>query len=52
MNTKTIIYIFFGLVAVVGWNVFLIQRDDAMFQEYYRRQAIENMKQPLSNAIK
>jgi hypothetical protein len=52
MNTKLITYIFFGVVAVVGWNVFLIQRDESMFQEYYRRQAIENMKQPPSNAIK
>jgi hypothetical protein len=52
MNTKIIVSIFFGVVAVVGWNVFLIQRDDAMFQQYYRQQAIENMKQPSSNVIK
>lgn len=52
MNTKLITYIFFGVVAVVGWNVFLIQRDESMFQEYYRRQAIENIKQPPSNTIK
>jgi len=40
----------FGLI--LGWNVFLIQRDDAMYKEYYRRQAIENIKHPPSNMIK
>ena len=48
-------YLFAGLIsfsAVIGWNVFLIQRDDAMYKEYYRRQAIENIKHPPSNMIK
>jgi hypothetical protein len=52
MNTKLITYIFLSVVAILGWNVFLIQRDDAMFQQYYRQQAIENIKQPPSNVIK
>jgi len=52
MTSKHISYIFLAFIAILGWNVFLIQRDEAMFQEYYRRQAIENIKQPPSNVIK
>ena len=33
-----------GVVAIIGWNVFCIQRDDAMYKAYYRQQAIENIK--------
>jgi hypothetical protein len=43
-------YIGFGIaafVAVVGWNAFLIQRDDALF----RANPIELLKQPPSNKI-
>lgn len=41
-----------AFIAVIGWNVFLVQRDDSMYKEYYRRQAIENLKHPPSNQIK
>jgi hypothetical protein len=47
-------YLAAGLIAfsaVIGWNVFLVQRDDAMYKEYYRRQAIENIKHPPSKDI-
>jgi len=47
-------YLAAGLIAfsaVIGWNVFLVQRDDAMYKEYYRRQAIENLKRPPSKDI-
>jgi hypothetical protein len=48
-------YLAAGLIAfsaVIGWNVFLIHRDDAMYKAYYRHQAMEQLKQPPSNQIK
>jgi hypothetical protein len=38
--------------AMIGWNIFLIHRDEQMYKEYYRRQVTENIKQPPSNQIK
>ena len=32
-------YIIFGIVAILGWNAFLIHRDNQMFQKYYNDQA-------------
>jgi len=52
MNSKTTSYIFLAFIAILGWNAFLIKRDDAMYKEYDRRQAIENIKHPPSNVIK
>ena len=34
MNSKTISYILLGVIAVLGWNAFLIQRDNRMFEQY------------------
>ena len=34
MNSKSITYIFLAFIAVLGWNVFLIQRDQKMFAAY------------------
>jgi hypothetical protein len=34
MNSKTIAYILLGVVAIVSWNIFLIQRDNKMFDRY------------------
>jgi hypothetical protein len=52
MTSKHISYIFLAFIAILGWNAFLIKRDDAMYKEYDRRQAIENLKKPPSNVIK
>ena len=41
-----------GAMFMIGWNVFLIQRDDAMYKSYYRQQAMENLKKPLSTEIR
>lgn len=32
-------YIILGVVAILGWNAFLIHRDHQMFQKYYNDQA-------------
>ena len=49
---KYLIAIVLGVVAIVGWNVFCIQRDDAMFKANYRYQAIDNLKYRPSSIIK
>jgi hypothetical protein len=48
-------YFLFGLIAFsvsLGWNIFLIKRDDAMFKAYYQHQAMENLKKPPSSEIR
>ena len=37
-------YLFVILIALLGYNVFLIQRDEKMFKVYYQQQAEEQMK--------
>ena len=52
MNRK---YVFAGLIGfafILGWNVFLIQRDNKLYESYYRQQAIENLKKPPSAEIR
>jgi len=34
MNSKSITYIFLAFISVLGWNAFLIQRDQKMFNAY------------------
>ena len=52
MNRKYIITFALGFLAIIGWNVFLIQRDEKMFDSYYRAKAIENLKKPPSAEIR
>jgi len=52
MNRKYIAAGLFALALILGWNVFLIQRDEQMYGSYYRSKAIENLKSPPSNQIK
>jgi hypothetical protein len=52
MNRKYVTAFSLSFLAMIGWNVFLIQRDDAMYKAYYRQQAIDNLKSPPSNQIK
>ena len=44
MNRKYLATGLIGFAVILGWNVFLIQRDDAMYKAYYRQQAIQQMK--------
>jgi hypothetical protein len=46
MNRKYVIAGLIGFAAILGWNVFLIQRDERLYDSYYRAQAIENLKKP------
>ena len=55
MNNTNRKYVFAGLIGfavILGWNVFLIQRDDALYKSYYRQQAIDNLKRPPSAEIR
>jgi len=44
MIKRYVTYTALGFIFMLGWNVFLIQRDDAMYKAYYRQQAIQQMK--------
>lgn len=52
MNRKYIAAGLFALAFILGWNAFLIQRDEQMYGSYYRSKAIENLKKPPSGLIK
>lgn len=44
MTRKYVVAVLTGFVAIIGWNIFCIQRDDAMYKAYYRQQAIQQQK--------
>jgi hypothetical protein len=52
MNSKTITYFFLSFIAVLGWNTFLIKRDQKMFDAYDKQAGIERLKYPPSNSLK
>jgi hypothetical protein len=52
MNRKYITAFALGFLAIGGWNVFLIQRDEKLYDSYYRAKAIENLKKPPSSEIR
>ena len=52
MNSKTVTYIFLAVIAILGWNAFLIKRDKKMFDAYGKAVGIERLKHPPSNEIK
>ena len=43
MNRKYIVAGLIGFAVILGWNVFLIQRDKNLY-EAYDQQAIQNLK--------
>jgi hypothetical protein len=44
MTKKHIVAGLIGFAVILGWNVFLIQRDDKMYDAYYRQQAVQQQK--------
>ena len=52
MTSKNISFIVVAVGVIIGWNAFLIQRDDALYKSYYKQQAIENLKRPLTSEIR
>lgn len=52
MIGRYVTYTVLGAMFMIGWNVFLIQRDDALYKSYYRQQAMENIKKAPSAEIR
>ena len=52
MTSKEISFIVVAIFAILGWNVFLIQRDNALYDAYYHRQATKNIKYSSNSNIK
>jgi hypothetical protein len=44
MRPHHIGYALITLFAILGWNAFLIQRDDALYKAYYNHQKIQQQK--------
>jgi hypothetical protein len=44
MNPKYLAAGLIGLFVIIGWNAFLVQRDDALFRAYYKQQALQQQK--------
>jgi len=40
MKSTTIVYIFFAFIAILGYNAFLINRDQQLFQKYDHERTI------------
>jgi hypothetical protein len=38
------LFILFSIGAIIGWNIFLIQRDEQMYKNYYQKSAREQIK--------
>jgi predicted negative regulator of RcsB-dependent stress response len=51
MKRKYLTVFALGFLAMIGWNVFLIQRDERMYDAYYHNQVIENLQKPPSDKI-
>lgn len=52
MTSKQISYIFLSFIAILGWNAFLIKRDDALYKAYNKQQSIENQKRSFTTEIR
>ena len=49
IERKYLIATVLGVAAIIGWNVFLVQRDDKLYKAYYHDKAmLEYCKQPHS----
>ena len=47
-------YVISGLTVfalILGWNVFLIQRDEKLYDSYYHSTPVENLKKKPSDKI-
>ncbi len=52
MTKKHVVAGLIGFAVILGWNIFLIQRDEKLYDAYYRSKAIDNLKKPPSAEIK
>ena len=52
MIGRYVTYTVLGAMFTIGWNVFLIQRDNKLYEAYDREQVMENIKRPPSSEIR
>ena len=52
LSPKNISFIVVAFAAIIGWNAFLIQRDNALYDAHYHQQALENLKRPPTSEIR
>jgi hypothetical protein len=52
MTKKHIVAGLIGFAVILGWNIFLIQRDTALYKAHYRQSAIDNPQKPAPAEIK
>jgi len=52
MKRKYLTVFALGFLAMIGWNVFLIQRDEKLFDSPYHAKAIENLQKTPSSEIR
>jgi hypothetical protein len=52
MKKKHIVAGLTSLAVILGWNIFLIQRDTALYKAHYRQSAIDNLQKPAPAEIK
>ncbi len=52
MTKKHIVAGLISLAVILGWNVFLVQRDEKLYDNYYRSKAIDNLQKPHSTEIR
>lgn len=52
MTKKHVVAGLIGLAVILGWNIFLIQRDDKLYDAYYRSKAIDNLKHSPASEIR
>jgi len=42
MIKKYVVVFVIGFFVTIGWNLFLIQRDEKLYKAYYKQQALTN----------
>jgi hypothetical protein len=52
MKKKHIVAGLIGFAVILGWNVFLIQRDNALYKAHYRQSAIDNLQKRATAEIR
>lgn len=52
MNKKHIVAGLIAFAVILGWNVFLIQRDEKLYDTYHSTKGIDNLQKPAPAEIK
>ncbi len=52
INRKYIVAGLIGFAVILGWNIFLIQRDNALYKAHYRQSAIDNLQKRATAEIR